>query len=247
MFEAKISNAKYWRDCVESIVNLVDEGSFTISSEGISLRAMDPSSISMVSFFIPSKAFEKYDVEKNTSVGLNLENLSKVLSRTRDNESLVMKDTNGKLLLEFIGENSRRRYKLPMIDIRKNVEKEPNVEFDATAEVAGDPLKEIIKDASLISSYVAFKASKDELVINAHGDSGELEELHGVDGSIVKKLKADKGADVTFNLEYLENIVKACPMGSSMNISMKTNEPLKVSYNIGDASVTYYLAPYIES
>jgi Proliferating cell nuclear antigen, N-terminal domain. len=56
MFELKMDNAKYWRDCVESIVSLIDEGSFNIAKDGISLKAMDPSGISMVSFFIPSKA-----------------------------------------------------------------------------------------------------------------------------------------------------------------------------------------------
>jgi DNA polymerase III sliding clamp (beta) subunit (PCNA family) len=34
---------------------------------------MDPSGISMVSFFIPSKAFSKYEIDKEESVGLNLE------------------------------------------------------------------------------------------------------------------------------------------------------------------------------
>jgi hypothetical protein len=30
-------------------------------------------------------------------------------------------------------------------------------------------------------------------------------------------------------------------------MAIKTNEPLKVSYRIGDAVLTYYLAPYMES
>ena len=119
MFELKIDNAKYWRDCVESIVSLVDEGMFNITKEGIGLKAMDPSSISMVSFFMPSKAFSKYSVEKNASIGLNIENLSKILQRTRDGEALVMRDVDNKLLLEFIGPGSRRRYKLQMIDVKK--------------------------------------------------------------------------------------------------------------------------------
>src|SRR5689334_21878258 len=109
MFELKIDNAKYWRDCVEAIVNLVDEGSFNITNEGIKLKAMDPSGISMVSFFMPSKSFGKFTVDKDASVGLNLDNLSKVLSRTRDNEALSIKENEGKLSLEFIGANSRRR------------------------------------------------------------------------------------------------------------------------------------------
>ncbi|MDE1869621.1 MAG: proliferating cell nuclear antigen (pcna) [Candidatus Micrarchaeota archaeon] len=247
MFEIKIDNAKYWRDCVEAIVNLVDEGSFNISAEGITLKAMDPSGISMVSFFIPSKAFGKFNVEKGASVGLNLDNLNKVLSRTRDNEALTIKENEGKLSLEFVGQGSRRRYKLPMIDVRKNVEKEPNVDFDVTAEVLGEPLKDIIKDASLISSYISFRASKDQMTVSARGDSGELEESHEVDGNVIKKLTIKANADAVFNLEYLENIIKACPVGNPINVLIKSNEPLKVSYHIGDALLTYYLAPYMES
>ena len=29
MFEWKLENAKYWRDCVDAIVSLIDEGLFT--------------------------------------------------------------------------------------------------------------------------------------------------------------------------------------------------------------------------
>jgi proliferating cell nuclear antigen PCNA len=172
MFELKIDDAKYWRDCVESIVSLVDEGAFNITKEGIGLKAMDPSSISMVSFFIPNKAFSKYSVDKATTVGLNLDNLSKILSRTRDNESLVIKEAENKLSLEFVGPSSRRRYKLQTIEVKKSVEKEPNINFDAHIDIVGEPLKDIIKDASLISSYIAFKASKDQFGVSAKGDSG---------------------------------------------------------------------------
>ncbi|MGC9037098.1 MAG: proliferating cell nuclear antigen (pcna) [Candidatus Micrarchaeia archaeon] len=246
MFEIKIDDAKYWRDCVEAIVSLIDEGSFVISKDGISLKAMDPSGISMVSFFMPSKAFSQYDVEKNVNVGVNLDSLSKILSRTRDNESLVLKDLDNKLLLEFSGGKSKRRYKLQLIDIKSKEEKEPKVEFDANVEVDGEHLKDILKDASLISSYVAFKASKDSFAITAKGDSGELEEVHEIDGSEVKKVEASKDATATFNLEFLENMVKSSPVGGSVVLSLKTNQPLKLSYKIGEASITYYLAPYVE-
>lgn len=246
MFELKLDNAKYWRDCVESIVGLVDEGLFNITKEGISLKAMDPSSISMVSFFMPEKAFSKYSVEKNMNVGVNLENLSKILSRTRDNEALVMKDSDNKLSMEFIGPSSRRRYKMQLIDVKKSVEKEPNVAFDAHVEINGETLKDIIKDASLISSYIAFKASKDQFGVSAKGDSGELESLHEKSGDTLKKIEVQKNADAVFNLEFLENMVKSCPIGNAVNIQLKSNEPLKLNYKIGDADISYFLAPYME-
>ncbi|MCL5419702.1 MAG: proliferating cell nuclear antigen (pcna) [Candidatus Marsarchaeota archaeon] len=246
MFEIKLDNAKYWRDCISAVGSLVDEGLFNISKEGISLKAMDPSSISMISFTMPSKAFSKFTIDKPSSVGVSLENLGKILSSTRDDEALVMKDSDNKLSLEFIGPSSRRRYKLQMIDVKKSVEKEPNVEFDANVEISGDPFKNILKDASPISSYISFKAAKDQFTASAHGDSGDLEELHSKDGSIMKKMSAEKNAEAVFNLEFLENMVRACPTGNSVSLAMKSNEPLKLSYKIGDADISYFLAPYME-
>ena len=246
MFEIKLDNAKYWRDCIGAIGSLVDEGLFNISKDGITLKAMDPSSISMISFSMPSKAFSKFTIDKNSSIGVNMENLGKILSRTRDDEALVMKDSEGKLSLEFVGASSRRRYKLQMIDVKKSVEKEPNVAFDANVEISGDPLKDILKDASLISSYIAFKASKDQFTTSAHGDSGELEELHNKDGAIMRKVDAEKNAEAVYNLEFLENMVKSCPSGNAIQIAMKSNEPLRLSYKIGDSELVYYLAPYME-
>lgn len=244
MFEIRMDNAKYWRDCLDAIVSLVNEGSFNISKDGISLKAMDPSGISMVSFFIPGKSFSKFNIDKEASIGLNLDNLSKIMSRTRDMEALSMKDSDSKLNMEFIGD-SRRRYRLPIIDVRSGVEKEPDVKFETSVEMLADPLKEIIKDASQISSYIGFKASKEQFMISAFGDSGELEEQHESGSKIIKKLDAPENAEVTFNLEYLDSIVKGCPVGNSIKMSLKSEKPLKLSYNIKDAVLTYYLAPYV--
>lgn len=246
MFELRLDNAKYWRDCIEAIVSLVDEGLFNITKEGISLRAMDPSGISMISFFIPNKAFTKYEIEKSMNIGLNLDNLSKIMSRARDNEALVIKDTDSKLLLEFLGEKGRRRYKLQLIDIKAREDKEPKVEFDANIEVDGDHLKNALKDASLLSSYISFKAEKGQFAINAKGDSGELEESHEIDGTNIKKVEAEKEASAVFNLEFLENMVKSSPIGNYVSISLKTNQPMRLGYKIGEASITYFLAPYVE-
>jgi proliferating cell nuclear antigen len=246
MFDIKIDDARYWRNCVDAIVSLVDEGAFNITKEGISLKAMDPSGISMVSFFIPSKAFSKYEVEKPASIGINLENLSKILASSRNAEQLVIKDSNNKLSIEFIGEKSRRRYKLPMIDVKKEADKEPKIEFESTIEVKSDPFKEVLKDATSLSSLIGFRTEKDSFKISAKGDAAELEEEHD-NPDFIKKLNVTKPSSVTFNLEYLDRIVRACPPGNSIDLSLKTEEPIRINYKIGDATVAYFLAPYMDS
>ncbi len=247
MFEIKIDDARYWKNCVDSIVSLVDEGSFVIAKEGISLKAMDPSGISMVSFSMPNKAFSKYDAEKQASVGLNLDNFSKILASARTGEQLLMKDASNKLQIEFIGEKSKRRYKLPMIDVKKDVEKEPKVEFESHVTVKSDAFKEILKDANLLSTYIGFRTAKESFMVVAKGDAGELEEEHMNEADMIKKLDVSKPSSATFNLEYLERIVSACPSNSPIEMSLKSDEPIMVNYKIGDAQVAYFLAPYMES
>lgn len=247
MFEIKMDDARYWKNCIDSIVSLIDEGTFTISKDGISLKAMDPSGISMVSFTIPNKAFSKFDVDKQTVVGLNIENLSKIMASSRNGEQLLMKDSGNKIAIEFIGQTSKRRYKLPILDVRKDPEKEPKVAFESLVEVKSDSLKEIVKDASLLSTYVGFKTDKNSFVVLAKGDAGELEEEHMNNADAVKKLDVTKPSQATFNLEYLERMISAAPAGSNVSLSIKTEEPIKVEYKIGDAAVSYFLAPYMEN
>ncbi|MCL5433430.1 MAG: proliferating cell nuclear antigen (pcna) [Candidatus Marsarchaeota archaeon] len=247
MFEIKIDDAKYWKSCVDSIVNLVDEGSFKITKENISLSAMDPSGISMLMFSIPNKTFSKYDIDKDITIGLNIDNFAKILSSARSDEQLVMKENNNKLSIEFIGPNGKRRYKLPLIDTKKESDKAPKVEFESIIEMKSEMFKEILKDASLLSSYIGFKADKNSFAVTAKGDVGELEEEHLGSTDAIKKINIIKSSSATFNLEYLERIVSGCPSESSLELSLKTDEPIKIDYKIGDASFSYFLAPYMES
>ena len=39
----------------------------------------------------------------------------------------------------------------------------------------------------------------------------------------------------------------AAPAGSNVSLSIKTEEPIKVEYKIGEAAVSYFLAPYMEN
>ena len=119
--------------------------------------------------------------------------------------------------------------------------------FESTIEVKSDPFREVLKDATSLSSLIGFKTEKDNFKISAKGDAAELEEDHANNTDFVKKLNVSKASAATFNLEYLDRMVRACPPGNSIDISLKTEEPVKINYKIGDATVAYFLAPYMES
>lgn len=240
MFEVSVEDAKFWKNCVDAIVNLIDEGVLEVKADGISLRAMDPSQIAMVSFFVPKKSFVEYNVEGSERLGLNFDNLAKFLARAREKEKLRMVLEENRLGMEFSGEG-RRSFKVPLLDLSAGPQKEPKIEYDATVKVNAGQLKEILRDATLVSSHVVLEATEAGFFVDAKGDSADLNEKATAEVSLKKPARA------TFPLQFLDDIAKACPNDAGITLNLKTNAPIKIEYAIGDASLTYYLAPRIEA
>ncbi|MFH0986768.1 MAG: proliferating cell nuclear antigen (pcna) [Candidatus Micrarchaeota archaeon] len=247
MFELKINDAKVFKDCIDALVTLIDEGEFEIKKDGISLRAMDPSQIAMVDFVMPKSSFEGYDVKNDTKIGLNLDDLSKITSRTRPEESLVLSldETESRLILVFKGK-STRRFNLPLLDISVTSPKEPKIEFDSELKFNSGTLKDSLKDASLVSPYVILSATASGFEMQAKGDKGNvlIESAKGDD--VVIEHTVNKSAKAMFPLEYLNDLLRGTSNESIVTMDLKSDAPLRVSYKIGDAQVKYYLAPRIE-
>lgn len=246
MVEIEIDDAKYWRSCVDSIVNLIDEGNFEIDANGISLRAMDPSQIAMVCFSIPKTAFSKYKVAGPTRIGVNFDSMSKILSRSRGQEKLRMGVEENKLVLEFIGEG-KRSFKLPLLELQEGVQKEPKIDFDSVVKIKAGQFKEILGDAALLSSHVVLEATGKGFFVEVHGDTGDLRVEREKTGEATIGIEVKKDSRATFPLQFLGDMVKACPDNEIVSLHMKTNSPIKVEYNIGEAKLVYYLAPRIET
>jgi proliferating cell nuclear antigen len=242
--EFELDDAKSFKQCVDAIVNLVDEGSFQASKEGLRLRMMDPSQIALVDLELPKEAFSKYRADDSSFVGLDLVDFSKILSRSRHNEKLAVSLEENKLLLEFSGE-SKRSFKVPLLDLGSTLAREPKVPFDAVVKMKGSAFKEMIGDASVLSAHVVLKADSDSFFVEAHGDSGDLN-TETKKGKLVE-LKASGESRAMFPAEYLNNIVKACPEEEVLEISLKTDAPVKITYSIGKAKLAYFLAPRTES
>lgn len=244
--ELVISDASFFKKCVDAIVNLVDEGTFIVSADGLHLRTMDPSQIAMIDFVLPKTAFSKIEVDEKVGVGVNLADLSKILARTRAGEKLTVSvdEKDSKLLLEFSG-GSRRHFKLPLLESSSVLPKEPKVEFDANIKIKGRHFKDILHDAGLLSSHVILQADDSEFVVEAHGDSGDLHVQTKKEGLSGMNTKGKSRS--MFPFQYLDDITRACPDEVDLSVDMKSDAPVKISYEISDAKIAYYLAPRVES
>ena len=248
MFKFVVDDAKRYKSAIDPIVNLIDEGILEVREEGLFLRAMDPSQIAMVSFQMPKSAFSSYEAPTpSAKIGLNFDALSKMLSRTRGAEKLELSQEANKLQLKFSGEGRKRSFKVPILDMPAGVAKEPTIVHDAAIKVSSTHFKETLRDAVLVSSHISLEATETAFIIEVHGDSSDFREENEKGSPEIIEMAVTKPCRSTFPLQYLEDIVKACPDNAPLSIYLKTNAPMKVEYEIESAKVAYYLAPRIDN
>jgi proliferating cell nuclear antigen len=250
--EIEIAEVRNFKKCIDSILNLVKEGNFEIDGNGISLKAMDPSQISMVIFSIGKDAFASYSVKDGGKIGIDLEYLSKILGRWKNGERVIMRITNKKFEFVFLGEKSKRNFAIPAIDVPSGPVRELKIDYIAKIKMPGKEINDILQDSAIIGPHVKFFVDKGILRIESYGENSnliaELEEGDSI------KIETTSPTSAVFSQEYLYSITKECDDKEEIEICISgptqsdpRPKPLCAKYKIGNASLIYYLAPRIET
>ncbi len=241
MFKAVI-NAETLRDAIEAVSSLVDEVKFSITENGIELKAVDPANVAMVSLKLDAAAFELF---KSTpgEIGVDLVRLSDLLS---------MADRGEKVLLELDEEQHKLKigvgslsYTLSLID-PSAIRKEPRIpELDLPAHVtlSGSELRRAVKASEKVSDHVILGVQDDQFFMEAKGDIDSLKlripsnELLGLKPGEARSL---------FSLDYLSDMSKSIGKAPQVTLEMGVDYPLRIGFHIGPVEVNYLLAPRIE-
>lgn len=248
MIDIVLEDASLFKRCIDAIAVLIGEAEFIIDKDALTLKATDPSQISMVDFRLDKKAFKEYKVDATTKIGVDLAYLSQLMARAKaeDTLQLSLDESNSRLKIVFVGGN-KRSFSIPLIDVSTAELPSPKIDFDAEVKLKADVLQHGLKDASLIASHITMGVDSEKFYINASSSKGELNnETTKKDKSLIE-LKPKKECRSVFPLDYLANMFKGASSDTDVTLYLKTNSPVKILYNLGEAEIAYFLAPRIES
>lgn len=249
MFRVKISNAKLLRDAITAISTLIDEGTFTVSPEGIKLRAMDPSRVAMVDFTMQKTAFDEYVADEETKICLNLSELLKLLKRAgRDEPVEIQLDENtGQFVITMRGKYVRT-FRMPTLEASEDEVPTPKITFNAKVTLTTDGFRQSLEDVALVSDHVRMETNGEKMTMTARGDimGANIELLKGSDALL--SVEAKEPSKSTFPLSYLSEIVKAASATSDIvTLEFSTDMPIRLDFKqTYDGTLVYYLAPRIE-
>jgi proliferating cell nuclear antigen len=246
MFKATLSNVGLLRDSLSSIAEIIDEGIFKISKEGMSLIAADRAMVAVVDFNLSTSAFDKYDLDKEQNIGINIANLLSVLKRAGAEDKVTLSLQEAKL--EIVIENSsRRKFVVPLLDIsQEEIPPIDQLEFTAKSEIKSDVLQSGIEDAELVADSVLFETSPSKFAMRAEGDVSRAElELEKGNEALIE-IKSEGEIKARYPLDYLKKMIKAAKIADSVSIEFGQDYPMKLSFKAGDkASLNFVLAPRV--
>lgn len=249
MFKVKMDDARLWKDMISAISTLIDEANFTLNPEGIKLRAMDPSHVAMVDFELPNTVFDEYACEEPARLGININEMLKLLRRARKDESieLSLKEEGARLSI-VIKNRYTRTFSMSTLDIVREEVPTPKVTFNAKARVTTACLRDVLDDASTVSDYVRLEMEPERLVVSATGDLGSVAIEISKDSGEVLGLEVKEGARANFSLNYLSEMVKAGSAVSEVaTVEFSTDMPIRMNFEMPQQGhLQYYLAPRIE-
>jgi len=248
LFVAKFDDAKTWQSLIGAISALVDEANFEISPKGVTLRAMDPSRIAMVDFELPKSAFSHYECDEEGRIGINLDEMDKIVKRAGAGNSLELGLNREKNQLRItLQGRTKRSFNISLIDLGADRPPSLNVDFDINVKITAETLKEIIQDANIISDFIAIDATPDRLLISARGDTGNLEVNIGKSEEALLEYTVKQPAKSLYALEYLNDMMKAVAASDTVQLEFGKGTPIKLVFAVSSGGhITYFLAPRVE-
>ena len=243
MFKAELRS-----DALKGLINvistLIDEVKFTISPEGISLKAVDPAHVAMVEINLGKGAFESYEAD-DTEIGIDIDKVKDVLKLASSGDVISMEQDEGRGRLIFKVGNITRRMNL--IDTSSlNDPRVPQLELAASIEVPVTDLQKGIKASESISDHIALTADTDRFELHCDGDTDSVDLVMEASNDV--KIVSDGKVSSMFPLDYFSNLIKAIPSDLRVRIELDTDFPVRIVFALaeGNGVVRYLLAPRIE-
>ncbi len=246
MFKATISDVSLLRDSIDIISQLIGEGVFTLGKNGISLMATDRAMVAVVKFELKKSAFDDYKCDKETSIGINIENLLQILKRAKSTDQITLElgDSN-KIKIEMNGEGVRK-FSIPLLDISKGeIPEIDQLDFSSKMMIKTGVVEEGINDADIVSDSVVFETDGKGLTIKTEGDSSSVESRIDKKSGIVEM--TGESVRSRYALEYLKKMIKAGKISETASLNMGRDFPMKLEFTQPDkVSMSFVLAPRVE-
>lgn len=242
------ANRERFQAILRAIATITDEPNFQVGKEGLTLRAMDSSRVAMIDFKYTSERLDTYMFDTEGSFKFSIEEMQKIIARAGKDDSITL-ETNpdtAKVTITITGEYERV-FNLPLLIAEDGDETPiPKIEWKANVKTTVEALQKALGDVALVTDHVKILANSETLKFEGRGDLSQADITFTKGSDMLFSLEAEPTTAV-YSLTYLQEFAKAVSKDTIANLSYSQDLPLKLDVSNGLGTITFYLAPRIET
>ena len=236
----KLENPGLLSRVVEIISELVMEVRIKVNEQGLSITAMDPANVSLVRFVLPKSSFSVFEVGEEV-LGVNLDNLKRILKRSSSTSSLILEKKENFLNIQ-IHDRIKRNFNLSLIEIESEEKNMPEIEFSSVVEMNSSDFADSIEDCIVVADACSFIIKNGKFVIEAKGLNSARSEFSGDEARI-----SAENCKSRYSLEYLQKFIKGAKLSEKTILKFAEDHPLKMEIKSDFLELSFLLAPRVET
>ena len=225
---------------IEVISELVTEVRIKFNEFGMSITAIDPANVAMVSFRLPKSAFSQFETG-NDVLGINLDSLKRILKRSGSGTPLTLEKKENFLNIQ-IQDRIRRNFGLNLIEVESPEKEIPSLEYSTRVEISSPDLVSSVEDCVVVSDSCSFGIDKGAFVIESKGINSARSEFSGDEAKIEAEPCKSK-----YSLEYLQKFMKGVKLCEKTILHFANDHPLKIDIRTEHMELNFLLAPRVET
>jgi proliferating cell nuclear antigen len=187
-----------------------------------------------------SKGFEEYQCDGRVVAGINVANMFRLVKSIGQSDTLTMtiEEQNPnvmKMVIQNLDKNMESAFELNLLDIEEVQLNVPDTEFDSVLTMPSIDFQRICRDLSILSETIEIESSNKQLILKAEGDFAKQMMKIGEKDNGLYFANTKNAADSIYgkySLKYLNLFSKANVLCSTVDIYLKSDYPLILSYTV---------------
>ncbi len=236
----KLDNPFLLSKAIELISELVLEVRIKVSEFGLSIVALDPANVAMAEFKLPRSAFSQFEAGSEV-LGINLDNLKRVLKRCGAGSSLILEKKENLLEIQ-IQDRIKRNFSISLIEIESEDKEMPELNYTSVIEINSIDLTASIDDCAVVADACSFIIQDGKFIIESKGLNSARSEFSGDEARIDAEDSKSR-----YSLEYLQKVMKGAKLCEKTVIKFSNDHPVRIELKANHMELNFVLAPRVET
>lgn len=243
----KTIQASAFKAVFEVLKDIINDVNVYFTSKGVHILTLDTARVTLVHMTLAAENFEEYNCPADTTAGLNMANMYKLLKSISGSDTLVIRVDNRDymdILIENPVKKSSTNFKLKLLDINEDILDLPDINMNVVTTLPSVDFQRITRDMGNLSNEMSIIREGTKLELSCRGDFADQT-------TVIDFPEHVNRTGSIFSLKYINLFTKATNMCSSVQLmqdSTNENMPIVFRYtiaNLGD--LRFYLAPKMDT